>query len=86
MAEEVQGTTLEIAPTCYRHRDRETWVSCGRCGRPLCPDCVRHGPVGVRCDDCLRPARSDELGGEPQRVGVAMGVAVGKPFSELRCW
>lgn len=40
---------------CYRHPNRETYVSCGKCGKPLCPDCVNHGPVGVRCADCLRP-------------------------------
>ena len=43
---------------CYRHHDRETFVSCGKCGKPLCPDCVHHGPVGVRCVDCLRPSNN----------------------------
>ncbi len=43
------------APTCYKHPDRETHLSCGRCGRPLCPDCVRHGATGVRCEECIRP-------------------------------
>ena len=26
-------------PTCYRHPDRPTYVSCTRCGRPVCPEC-----------------------------------------------
>ena len=26
-------------PVCYRHPKRETWVSCQRCGRPICPEC-----------------------------------------------
>lgn len=43
------------SPVCYRHPERETWVKCGRCGKPLCPDCMLHGPVGVRCRECLLP-------------------------------
>src|SRR5512145_256358 len=36
---------------CYRHPDRETYVSCSDCGRPICPDCMSYGPVGIRCPD-----------------------------------
>lgn len=73
-----QGISQEIAPGCYRHPDRKTWVTCGRCGRPLCPDCMRHGPVGVRCDECLRPPRMVMSGGTPEHVGIAVGVGVGQ--------
>jgi membrane associated rhomboid family serine protease len=38
--------------TCYRHPDRETNVSCSRCGRPICPDCMTPSPVGMRCPEC----------------------------------
>jgi hypothetical protein len=41
---------------CYRHPDRETWVRCGRCDRPICPRCAMQGPVGFRCRDCGKPA------------------------------
>ena len=41
-------------PTCYRHPDRETYISCQRCGRPICPDCMTEGSSawcrsGYRC-------------------------------------
>ena len=36
---------------CYRHPDRETYVSCSECGRGICPDCMTFGPVGIRCPD-----------------------------------
>ncbi len=36
---------------CYRHPDRETYVSCTDCGRGICPDCMTFGPVGIRCPD-----------------------------------
>jgi membrane associated rhomboid family serine protease len=48
----------ETPPTCYRHPDRETWVSCVRCGRPACPDCLRQAAVGQQCVDCVREANA----------------------------
>ncbi|MBT2226505.1 rhomboid family intramembrane serine protease [Nonomuraea sp. NEAU-A123] len=55
----------EAVPTCYRHPDKETWVRCQRCERPICPDCMRDAAVGFQCPECvaegnrgLRQARS----------------------------
>jgi membrane associated rhomboid family serine protease len=36
---------------CYRHPDRETYVSCSECGRPICEECMNFAPVGIRCPD-----------------------------------
>ena len=41
-------------PTCYRHPDRETYVRCQRCERPICPDCMREAAVGHQCVECVR--------------------------------
>lgn len=43
-------------PRCYRHPERETHISCQRCGRPICPDCMRDASVGFQCPDCVREA------------------------------
>lgn len=49
---ETRGDEPEAIPTCYRHRDRETLVSCSTCERPICPSCMVQAPVGVRCPEC----------------------------------
>ncbi len=43
-------------PHCYRHPDRETYIACQRCARPICPDCMRQAAVGFQCPDCVREA------------------------------
>ncbi len=41
-------------PVCPRHPDRESYVRCQRCSRPVCPECQRQAAVGVQCVDCAR--------------------------------
>ena len=43
--------------TCHWHPDRETGLSCSRCGKPVCVACMRPHPVGIRCKDCARELR-----------------------------
>ena len=63
----------DTPPSCYRHPDRETWVSCVRCGRHACPDCLRQAAVGQQCVDCVRGASQGAraprtvFGGRPTR-------------------
>lgn len=46
-------------PRCVRHGDRPTSLSCNRCGRPACPDCLREAAVGYQCVDCVADGRRD---------------------------
>ena len=44
-----------MADYCYRHKDTETLLKCGQCGRPICVRCIVQHPVGIRCPECARP-------------------------------
>jgi membrane associated rhomboid family serine protease len=57
-------------PTCYRHPDRETYISCQRCGRPICPDCMRDAAVGFQCPSCVAEGRKDTRSGRTPYGGL----------------
>lgn len=65
----------EHPPTCYRHPNRVTYVSCVRCGRYACPDCLRPASVGQQCVDCIREANK----GTRRATGLFGGGVSGVP-------
>ena len=64
---------------CARHPETETNVRCGRCDDPVCPRCMVHGPVGVRCETCGRPTRlpTFEVSGSYLARAIGAGIGLG---------
>lgn len=62
---------------CYRHPDRETWLRCGRCDRPICTGCAMQGPVGSRCRQCGKPAFDPLTSLTAAQAATAAAVATG---------
>ena len=42
---------------CPKHRDTPTKLRCSRCDALVCPKCMVHSPVGVRCEECGKGTR-----------------------------
>jgi membrane associated rhomboid family serine protease len=71
-------------PTCYRHPARESHIRCQRCGKSICPDCMRDAAVGFHCPDCVaeasrttRQARTAYGGLRPTNASITTIVLIG---------
>lgn len=64
------------ATFCVRHKDKPTGLRCGRCETPVCPQCMVHGPVGVRCPDCGKPPKLPQFEVSTPLVLRAIGASL----------
>ncbi|OEV02125.1 MULTISPECIES: rhomboid family intramembrane serine protease [Streptomyces] len=75
------GGAAQPAPKyCYRHPDRETGISCTRCERPICPECMVAASVGFQCPECVRSGSgTGHRAGADRPRTVAGGRVTGDP-------
>lgn len=73
---------------CARHPETETGLSCSRCETPICPRCMIHVPVGIRCPDCadLRRPPMYELGTRDVLRGALTAAGVGLALGLAGAW
>jgi membrane associated rhomboid family serine protease len=69
---------------CYRHPDREAYISCQRCERLICPECMNDASVGFQCPSCIaegaksvRSARTIAGGAVSANAGVVSMTLIG---------
>jgi len=62
---------------CATHPKVETNLRCGKCGKPICPQCMVQTPVGARCPDCARLYKLPTYRVSTQHYLKAIGTGVG---------
>lgn len=79
-----ENTAQPLPARCYRHPDREAYISCQRCGQPICPACMNEASVGFQCPECVargaravRTPRTVAGGLLPTSVGTATMTLIG---------
>lgn len=61
---------------CEKHNE-ETAVSCGRCESPVCPKCMVHSDVGVRCKKCAPAMKAARFSRGSSVLGLMVAGIVG---------
>lgn len=59
---------------CNRHQE-STRLRCAECQSPICPRCLVRTEVGMRCEECARPAAVAEVAPPGRGKAVAAAVA-----------
>ncbi len=64
---------------CATHSSVETELACGKCEKPICPQCLHYTPVGVKCRECanLKPLPQFELSIAYVARGLGAALLVG---------
>ena len=62
--------------TCHWHPEVETGLSCNRCGKYICAQCLVQAPVGIRCRECGKAPTIPTYDVRPANYTWGIGVAL----------
>ena len=70
---------------CAEHSQTETKLTCGKCETAICPLCMVHAPVGVRCRSCakMKPLPTFEVGRGYMTRAIVAGVILAVAGSRI---
>ena len=70
------GDGSRVSSVCYWHPDVETGLSCSRCEKRICSQCLVQAPVGIRCRECGKAQPMPTYDVRPSNYLLALGVAL----------
>ena len=76
----------EAVPHCHWHPGVETRLSCSRCEKHICTQCMVQAPVGIRCRECGQAVRMPTFDVQPTYYARAIGVAVASAVGGGLLW
>ena len=71
---------------CHWHPEVETGLSCSKCGKHVCTQCMVQAPVGIRCRECGKAVKMPTFDVTPSFYARAVGVAVPMVVGEGLLW
>lgn len=71
------GQGSQTVTTCYWHPETETGLSCSRCNKQICSQCMVQAPVGIRCRECGQAQPMPTYDVRPANYTRAIAVAAG---------
>ena len=51
----MEDQSIKPSMFCYKHVSTTTNLTCVRCEKPICTQCMTRSPVGFRCIECAKP-------------------------------
>ena len=73
---EPTGNESRLPGFCFWHTDVETGLSCSRCGKNICAQCLVQAPVGIRCRECGKAQPMPTYDVRPTNYVLGIAVAI----------
>ena len=61
---------------CSNHPAIRTNLRCNRCDKPVCPKCMVHAPVGIKCIECGQGVRLPVYDVPTRYLGLAIATSI----------